>query len=88
MSDYATRLHEAKQRLDELHTFNFMRVAQGESPPPVWLTTVEGERYIAALERDDVDEAVAIYAAACDRALDEWTDLLWQAPWPAKEEAQ
>lgn len=88
MSDYATLLDAAKRRLDELSTFNIMRVAQGESQPPVWLATDEGQRFIAALERDDVGEALAIYAAARERAFDGWMDLLCQVCWPAtKEEA-
>ena len=87
MSDYQAQLEGATRRLDELNTFNILRVAQGESPPPVWLKAPEGERFLAALELGAVDEAVALYAAACDRALDEWTHLLWQAPWPVKEDA-
>ena len=86
MSNDQTQLEGATQRLDELRTFNILRVAQGESPPPVWLTTDEGERFIAALELGDVDEAVAIYAAARGRAFDEWMDLLWPACWPATRE--
>ena len=88
MSDYATRLHEAKRRLDELSTFNITRVPQAESPAPVWFTTAEGLAYLEALQRGDDAQALDIWDQAYGRALDDWTNLLWQAPWPAKEEAR
>lgn len=85
MSDYATQLDAATRRLDELSVFTITRVPQAETLPPRWFSTTEGMQYLEALGRGDTDEALSIWDQAYARALDEWTTLLWQAPWPAKE---
>lgn len=86
MQDYATLLDAATRRLEEFETLCAV-VQREENPAPLWFATDEGQRYIAALERGDVDEAVAIFAQACGRAFDEWNNVLWQALWPATKEA-
>lgn len=85
MSDYQAQLHEATRRLDEFSMLCAV-VQHEENPAPLWFATDEGQRYIAALERVDVDEAAAICGQAYGRALDEWTTLLWLAPWPSTQE--
>ena len=86
MSDYATLLDAAHRHLDALDTFNITRVPQAETLAPLWFSTAEGLAYLEALQRGDTDEALHIWDAAYGRALDAWMNLLWQAPWPAKEE--
>lgn len=84
MPDYATLLDEATRRLDEFATLCAV-VQHEENPAPRWFATDEGQRYISALERVDVDEALAIYEQALGRAFDEWNNVMQQALWPAKE---
>ena len=86
MSDYATLLHDATRRLDELDAFNLMRVPQAETLAPAWLTTAEGLAYLEALQRGDTDESLTIWDAAYGHALNAWIDLLWQGPSPATQE--
>jgi hypothetical protein len=88
MLDYATLLAAAHRHLDDLDTFNITRVPQAESLAPLWFSTVEGMHYLEALHRGDDDAALHIWDAAYGHALNAWIDLLWQAPWAAKEEAQ
>lgn len=86
MPDYATLLHDATRRLDDLDTFNITRVPQAESPAPLWFSTAEGRQYLEAVERGDNDESLHIWDAAYGDALNAWINLLWQAPWPATKE--
>jgi hypothetical protein len=86
MPDYATLLHDATRRLDELDTFNITRVPQAEGLAPLWFTTAEGMAYLAALQRGADAEALDIWDQAYGDALNAWIDLLWQAPWPATKE--
>ena len=86
MTDYATLLHEATRRLDELSACNLTRVPQAETLAPTWLTTAEGQQYLAALQHGADDEALDIYDQAYGHALNAWIDLLWQGPSPATQE--
>lgn len=88
MSDYATRLHDATRRLDDLSAFTITRThgPQAESPGPMWFTTPEGQQYLEALQRGADAEALDIWDQAYGRALDAWTNLLWQAPGPQPKE--
>ena len=90
MSDYQAQLGGATRRLDDLSAFNITRTPgpQAESPAPLWFTTPAGLAYLEALQRGDTALALHIWDAAYGRALDDWINVLWQAPWPAKEEAR
>ena len=86
MPDYAPLLDAATRRLDELSAFNITRVPQAETLAPTWLTTTEGRAYLEALQRGDTDESLDIWDAAYGRALNDWINVLWLAPWPATQE--
>jgi hypothetical protein len=69
---------------DLLIAFVCAPLPQPESSAPGWLTTVEGQRYMQALSRGDVEESLRIFDAASaqntyDIITHAWDDL---APTP------
>jgi hypothetical protein len=74
---------------DLLIAFVCAPLPQPESSAPAWLTTAEGQRYMQAMTRGAVEEAMRIFDAAStqntyDILNHAWDDL---APTPPEEHA-